>query len=156
MKKNSKGIGAVQADVVVTIHAAQARVWEALVQETTNWWPQSFWTSERTKRFVIEPKLGGRVFEDFGRGEGATWYTIVGIDSPHLLLLVGHLGPPFGGPLATLLRIALTTLAPNETKLEISDSAFGQVADCDTESGWREVFDDNFRAYVETAKKRKR
>ena len=71
-------------------------------------------------------------------------------------MLVGHMGPPFGGPLATLLRLALTPSGPNETKLEITDAAFGQVAECDTESGWREVFDDNFRPYVESPKKRKK
>ncbi len=155
-KPTTKGIGSVEANVEVTIHAAQQRVWDALVNETTHWWPKSFLTSERTKRFVIEPRLGGRVFEDFGGGEGATWYTVAGVESPNLLMLVGHMGPPFGGPLATLLRLALTPVGPNETKLEITDAAFGQVADCDTESGWREVFDENFRLYAESAKKRKK
>ena len=155
-KPTTKGIGSVEANVEVTMHAPQKRVWEALVNETTNWWPRTFWSSERTKRFVIEPRLGGRVFEDFGGGEGATWYTVVGIESPNLLLLVGHMGPPFGGPLATLLRLALSPILPNETKLEITDAAFGQVAECDTESGWREVFGDNLRPYVEAAPRRKR
>jgi uncharacterized protein YndB with AHSA1/START domain len=158
MKTNAKtkGIGSVEANVEVTINAPQERVWEALVNETTHWWPKSFLTSERTKRFVIEPRLGGRVFEDFGGGEGATWYTVLGIDSPNVLTLVGHMGPPFGGPLATLLRLALTPVSSAETKLEITDAAFGQVAECDTESGWREVFDDNFRPYAESAKRRKK
>jgi hypothetical protein len=71
-------------------------------------------------------------------------------------MLVGHMGPPFGGPLATLLRLSLSAVAPNETRLEITDAAFGQVADCDTQDGWREVFGENFRPYVESAKKRKR
>ena len=46
-----------------------------------------------------------------GGGEGATWYTVAGIDSPNQLMLVGHMGPPFGGPLATLLRLALNVPA---------------------------------------------
>lgn len=155
-KRSTKSLGAVEAKVELNIHAGQRGVWDALVNETTHWWPKSFWTSERTKRFVIEPRLGGRVFEDFGGGEGATWYSVAAIDSPHSLSLVGHLGPPFGGPLATLLRLALTPISPNETKLEITDSAFGQVADCDTQDGWRQIFDDNFRPYVEAAKKKRK
>src|SRR3712207_2686141 len=107
-KHRTKGIGSVEAKVEITMHAPQERVWQALVNETAHWWPKSFLTSERTKRFVIEPKLGGRVFEDYGGAEGATWYTVVGVDSPNSLALVGHMGPPFGGPLATLLRIALS------------------------------------------------
>ncbi len=62
------------------------------------------------------------------------------------------MGPPFGGPLATLLRIALSPAGASETKLEITDAAFGQIAECDTEDGWREIFVQNFGPYVESAK----
>ena len=154
-KPTSKGIGSVEARVELTMHAPQRRVWDALTKETTHWWPKSFYSSARTKNFIIEPRLGGRVFEDYGGGEGFTWYTVVGFDRPNVLLLVGHMGPPFGGPLASLLRLALSPAGANETKLEISDAAFGQVAECDTEGGWREIFDGNFRPYVESPKRRK-
>ncbi len=150
-KPTTKGIGSVEAKVELTIHAPQQRVWDALVHETTRWWPQSFWSSPKTRQFVIEPRLGGRVFEDYGNGEGFTWYQVIGLESPSTLHLIGHMGPPFGGPLATLLRLTLSAAGANATKLEITDAAFGQVADCDTESGWREVFGDHFRLYVEAA-----
>jgi len=157
MKKKSttKGIGSVEVQLEVTVHAPQKRVWEALVHETTHWWPKSFYTDPKTKKFVIEPRLGGRVFEDYGGGEGFTWYTVNGVESPNFLLLVGYMAPPFGGPSASLLRLGLSAVGANETKLEITDAAFGQVAGCDSESGWREIFHDNFRAYVESGKKKK-
>ena len=154
-KPTTKGIGAVEAKLQLTIHAPQRRVWNALVNETTHWWPKSFWSSAKTKKFTIEPRLGGRVFEDYGGGEGFTWYTVVGIEAPSTLLLVGHMGPPFGGPLVSLLRLALSPSGAKETLMEICDAAFGQVAECDTEEGWREVFDANFRPYVESPKKKK-
>ncbi len=156
MKKKpaTKTAQSVEAKVELTVHAPQKRVWEALVNEATHWWPKSFYSSEKTKRFTIEPRLGGRVFEDFGRGEGFTWYTVNGVESPSSLSLVGFMGPPFGGPMASLLRIELSVAGPNETKLEITDGAFGQVDGAEVGEGWRQIFDDGFRAYVEGAGKK--
>lgn len=153
-KRKTKGAGAVEANVEVTVHAPQKRVWNALVNEATHWWPKTFYSSPKTKKFVIEPRLGGRVFEDYGGGEGFTWYTVNGVERPNSLQLVGHMGPPFGGPLCSVLRLALAPAGANETTLQITDACFGRVDDCDTQSGWREIFDDNFRTYVESAKQR--
>jgi uncharacterized protein YndB with AHSA1/START domain len=147
---------ATEAHVEVIIHAPLARVWKALVSETTAWWPKSFYTSERTKRFVIQPRLGGRVGEETGPGEGLTWYTVIGVDRPHLLLLAGYLLPPWAGPATSLLRLALTNSGPKETKLEITDSTFGKVAECDTADGWRQIFDGGLRTYLEAPKKKRR
>jgi uncharacterized protein YndB with AHSA1/START domain len=155
-KRTSKAAGSVEANLEIKILAPQKRVWDALVNEAAQWWPKGFFSSEKAKKFVIEPRLGGRVFEDNGGGEGFVWYTVVGVDSPNSLQLAGFMGPPFGGPLSSLLRLQLTELGADQTKLEITDACFGQVGDCDTESGWREVFDDNFRVYVESSKKKKR
>jgi len=155
-KLTTKGFGSVEAKVEVTVHAPQKRVWDALVNEAAHWWPKGFLSSAKAKKFVIEPRLGGRVFEDNGGGEGFVWYTVVGVDSPNSLQLSGFMGPPFGGPLSSLLRLELSSAGANETKLEIIDACFGQVGECDAASGWREVFDDNFRAYVESGVKRKK
>ena len=137
----------------LTLHAPQQRVWDALVNEAGTWWPAAFYTSERTKRFVLEPRLGGRMYEDFGKGEGLTWFTVNGIESPNYLSLVGYMGPPFGGPAVSILRIGVTAAGANETKLEIIDALSGQVDGCETESGWRAIFDEHFRAHVEAAAK---
>ena len=147
---------AVEVKVELTVHAPQKRVWDALVNEATHWWPKTFYSSEKTKDFTIEPRLGGRVFEDFGRDEGFIWYTVNGVESPSSLSLVGFMGPPFGGPMATLLRIELRAAGPNETKVEITDGAFGQVDGADLGDGWRQIFDDGFRVYVESSAKKRR
>ena len=149
-KPSIKPAGSLEVRIELTVHAPQQRVWGALVNEATEWWPKSFYSSEKTKRFMIEPWLGGRVFEDCGAGEGFVWYTVNGVESPNYLSLVGYIGPPFGGPSVSLLRIALAAAGPNETTLEITDAVFGQIEGCDNESGWRQVFDEGFRAYVES------
>jgi uncharacterized protein YndB with AHSA1/START domain len=150
-KPTNKPAGSVEVRIELALHARQQRVWDALVNDAGKWWPTSFYTSERTKRFVLEPRLGGRMFEDFGNGEGLVWFTVNGVESPNYLSLVGYMGPPFGGPAASILRIGLTAAGANETKLEIIDSLFGQVEGCETESGWRAIFDEYFRAHVESS-----
>ncbi len=155
-KRKTNGTGAVEANVEVTVHVPQERVWNALVNEATYWWPKTFYSSPKTKKFVIEPRLGGRVFEDYGGGEGFTWYTVNGVERPNSLQLIGYMGPPFGGPLCSVLRLTLASAGANETTLQITDACFGQVDDCDTQSGWREIFEDNFRTYVESAKQRRK
>lgn len=147
--------GTVVSKLEVTLHVPQRRAWDALVGETTHWWPQSFYSSPRTKRFVIEPKLGGRVGEDYGGGEGFNWYVVNGVESPNLLLLVGHMGPPFGGPLCSVLRLELEAVDAAQTKLTITDAVFGEVSGCDNAAGWRQLFGEHFRAYVETAQRKR-
>lgn len=105
---------------------------------------------------MIEPRLGGRVGEEYGKGEGFNRYTVQGVESPNFLILVGYMGPPFGGPFCSLLRLELTAVGAAETKLSIADAVFGQVAGCDNETSWRQIFDDNFRVYVESTTKKKK
>jgi len=35
-------LGVAQVELEIRIHAAPQRVWRALVQETTRWWPKAF------------------------------------------------------------------------------------------------------------------
>ena len=67
LKSNSEGsnmatatVGNVsQVEMKIEIAASRERVWEALIEETTFWWPRDFYTSQKAKSFHIEPKLGG-------------------------------------------------------------------------------------------------
>lgn len=150
-RTSTNQLGAVEVKLELTLHASQTRVWEALVNETTAWWPKAFYATASAKRFVIEPRLGGKVGEEAGGGEGLTWYTVIGVEQPNFLLLSGYLVPPFAGPATSFLRLALSSAGPAATKLEITDSCFGQVADCNTEDGWRQIFDAALRQHVEAA-----
>lgn len=109
-------------------------------------------TSERTQRFVIEGRIGGRVFEDFGNDEGLLWYTVVGVNGGRELQLAGHLLPPFGGPAVTSLRISLVP-AESGTLLKIRDDRFGVLGGDSPIEGWRQVFDGGLRRYLESGSK---
>ncbi|QDU76123.1 hypothetical protein Pan97_31680 [Bremerella volcania] len=108
-----------------------------------------FVTSDRTQRFVIEPVLGGRAFEDFGDGEGLVWYTVIGVDAGRELVLAGHLLPPFGGPATTALRVTLSAQADG-TLVKIRDDRFGILGGDSPVEGWRIVFDGGLRHYLES------
>lgn len=143
-------IGSYELEVVIA--APPARVWQALAAEVSAWWPKEFHTSERTQRFVIETVLGGRVYEDFGGGDGLVWYSVIGVEIGRELILAGHLLPPFGGPAVTALRL---TLAAKEegTLLRVQDDRFGALAGESPVAGWRLVFDTGLRQHVESGEK---
>lgn len=149
-------LSAIEVKLELTLHAPPARVWQALVDETTAWWPKAFYATTSAKRFVIEPRLGGKVGEESGDGEGLVWYTVIGVERPNFLLLSGYLVPPFAGPATSYLRLVLSVAGKDATKLEITDSCFGQLADCDTETGWRQIFDEGLRRQVETVESGKK
>lgn len=61
----------------VTVRAARERVWTALTTEIGDWWPADFYTTDNPVGFVVEPDLGGRVYERWAGGGGVLWGTVV-------------------------------------------------------------------------------
>src|SRR5882762_10797667 len=120
----SSALSANEARLDFALHAPPVKVWRALVKETAVWWPQTFHTSPKTKRFVIEPKLGGMMGEISGPGEGLVWYRVIGVEKNVSLLLAGYLLPPWAGPATSMLRLTLTPVGKIETKFEIIEYAF--------------------------------
>lgn len=144
-------MGMGQVELEVRIDAPRERVWQAFVEETGRWWLKDFYAAPDAKGFILEPKLGGRMYEDWGDGGGLLWYTVIGIRPGQSLELAGHLTPAFGGPAKTYLKINF--LADGQaTRLQISDSAFGRVSTNSLEqfrSGWEMLFGQGLKAYVE-------
>jgi uncharacterized protein YndB with AHSA1/START domain len=129
------------------IHAPKAKVWKALVEDTSFWWPRNFYTNTAAKSFHIEPRLGGRMYEDWGHGQGLIWYNVFGVDAPNSIHLQGHLVPPYG-PAQSLLVLRLSE-TNGMTTLSLSDSTIGNASDCDKLAGWKELFETAFKPFVE-------
>jgi DNA-binding transcriptional ArsR family regulator/uncharacterized protein YndB with AHSA1/START domain len=144
--------GVAQIELEIPIKAKPARVWEALVNETSTWWHKDFYTSPSAKGFVIDPRLGGHAYEDCGDGTGQIWYTVIGVHPPTALMLLGLLTPAFGGPAQTILQLNLKNSGKN-TILQLSDTIFGKVGDekmTQTREGWIMLFDGGLRTFVES------
>jgi uncharacterized protein YndB with AHSA1/START domain len=146
-------IGIGHAEIEIPINAPPELVWRAFVEETGRWWLKDFYASAAAKSFIVEPRLGGHVYEDWGNGAGALWYTVISIDPPRSLELAGHLTPAFGGPAKTYLRLDFVADG-RATRLRISDAVFGRVSDASMEqlrAGWEKLFGEGLKAYVEAA-----
>ncbi len=131
------------------LQATPSRVWTALTRDIAAWWPATFHTSPKTRRFVLEPRLGGMMGEITAPGEGLAWYRVIGVEKNVSLLLAGYLLPPWAGPATSLLRLTLTPAGDGETKLELADHTFGVVGDRSaTADGWRQIFAGHLQPHV--------
>jgi uncharacterized protein YndB with AHSA1/START domain len=133
------------------IAAPPERVWNALVRETGRWWPRGFYSDARATNMVFEPRLGGRLYEDWGEGRGRTWFTIETFDPPRVLEMAGHLYPAYGGPSVTLVRLEFVEEGKG-TRLKLMDAVCGRVEEGtkkSLEEGWKALFGAGLKSFVE-------
>ncbi len=145
--------GSIEALVEVSLSKPPARVWQALVDEAGSWWRPDFFQGA-AKDFQIEARPGGRVFEDWGDGHGALWYTVTHADPGKLLALSGELAPEFGGPARVLTRFELEPDGDG-TRVRLREYAFGRVDEKlgqSLEEGWRLLLEDGLKPWIEEAR----
>ena len=148
--KGAAGARVARAELEIEIAATPARVWRAIVEDTRLWWREDFYVgAPGSMRF--EPRLGGRLFEDWGDGAGVVWYTVIALDPGRSIDLSGHLTAAFGGPATSLLRIEVVERG-RASLLRISDSVHGRIDDdkaAGLEQGWRLLFAEGLKPFVE-------
>ena len=76
----------VKIESEIKLDANPERVFAALTTEMDAWWPFRF---KPHGRVVFEPRVGGRMYEDWGEGQGAIYGTCVHYEPP---LKVGSFG----------------------------------------------------------------
>ena len=136
-----------RVELEIDIAAAPSRVWSALVDRTTLWWPKDFYTGP-AKGFHMEPRIGGRVYEDWGDGAGVVWYQVFGMNPGVSLDLQGCMAVPYG-PALTLLHLELAARGKG-TRLAVSDTTIGVVGDPQEKTdGWRKLFGEALKRFVE-------
>lgn len=144
--------GALEATCEVVVRATRARAWRTFTKGVMTWWPAGFAT-RKGARMVLEPRLGGRLREDWGRGAGLTWYTVEAIDPGRMLLLHGDIGAPYGGPARTHVEVTFED-APGGTRVRLRDVVFAGATTALRDalaSGWRIVIEDSFAAHFEAS-----
>lgn len=141
---------ATKAICELTIHTDAARVWCALVEETNEWWLKDFY-SRPNAVFRIEARLGGRMFEDQGNGNGLIWGNVIGVDPERSLDIQAYLTQDFGGPALSYLAIRLEATG-DATRVTVIDTIFGfpsKGTAASMQEGWAMLFEQGLKAYVE-------
>jgi uncharacterized protein YndB with AHSA1/START domain len=153
VKKSPTEFRAARVELEVRIDAPPQRVWDAMIKQTSRWWRKDFYTNPRTQDFHIEPRLGGRMYEDWGSGDGLVWATVVALETPRMILLSGHLTPQFGGPAHTLFEFRLDPAGDGATLVKITDNIFGNISEDlsrQMHEGWTLLFAGGLKPFVES------
>ncbi|HUR49883.1 MAG TPA: hypothetical protein VMY88_10220 [Acidimicrobiales bacterium] len=129
------------------VHAPAEKVFAAFCHEQHEWYPHTY-GGERVRAIVLEPRVGGQVFEDWGDGAG------------HLYGTVSHYDPP--ASLSIRSRLADGILLEHHTKF-VADGdstlikdrmvAFGEITDEMAQGiqhhGDLAKYEDRLRSWVE-------
>lgn len=137
----------------VTIAAPRARVFDALTRDVGQWW--AFRMSREGSALVLEPRVGGRFFEDFGDDQGALWGTVTYIKRPEILRLTGSLGM-IKDPIIGVYTYELAEAKDGATLLKLTHRVAGEPAPDAAESyrgGWGKLLGRFLKAYVEEGKR---
>jgi uncharacterized protein YndB with AHSA1/START domain len=135
----------------VEIDASPTKVWDLLTHNISLWWPVHYYSSPDTKRFVLEPVVGGRMYEDTGKDTGVLWGNVVVIDPEKHLLINGGLFPDYGGPGNYFLSLKIE---PREggCKIQVDDAQYGCItleSAQSMEGGWKELFGEHLKKAAE-------
>jgi len=144
--------GIARIELEIPISAPRERVWKAMTENVSAWWPKDFYAGSSPRGYYIEPKLGGRMYEDWGDGNGLVWATVIGLDVPNWIHFVGHLAPPYAGPAMNMLRLELKA-SGKTTVLHLSDTVSGKVdekARAEMHGGWIALFEKGMKAFIES------
>lgn len=136
----------------VRIAATRQRVWRALVEETSSWWHRDFYTGAEPLGFHLEPRLGGRMWEDWGDGQGLVWGTVIGLRREEFLQLTGLLDASFGGP-AGLISVWRLTDDGDHTVVRFEETSWGAAGEATRASldvGWRFLLERCLKCWIET------
>ncbi len=143
----------------VEIAARPDAVWRSLTRDIGEWWPAKFYVGTAPKRFALESHVGGRVFEDWGDGEGSLFGTVTAFEKDRLLQWAGDMSADFGGPARSVTTFRLKTGRDGTTLLSFRDTPFGLLNDMAVEGleqGWRWLLNDCLKPFLEQGKRPER
>lgn len=74
-------IRTVRIETELRFRASPDRVYEAITQRSLEWFPSTY-GEERVQRIVLEPRVGGLHYEDWGDGRGHLYGQVTEFDPP--------------------------------------------------------------------------
>jgi uncharacterized protein YndB with AHSA1/START domain len=133
----------------ITIQAPREDVFDALTQEISAWWGPPYVHSSGAKGLVLEPQVGGRLYEDLGAEEGLLLATVVFIKRPNELRMIGSMGLP-----GLVQGVIQFQFEPKDegTLLKLSHRMMGEVGQeirTAYDGGWQMLLETRLRNFVE-------
>ncbi|MBS1727912.1 MAG: helix-turn-helix domain-containing protein [Armatimonadetes bacterium] len=132
----------------VDIKAPKEKVWNLLTNDSS-WFPDAYNSNPRTKGFVMEQKVGGIFYEDYGDGNGKMMGMVVGLDVPNRVQVQGPVTTDFGGPATHMFTMELIETAEGCT-FKFDDALFGVFPD-ELLQGRQGAFRDLFGTHLKIA-----
>ena len=130
-----------------TVNASREKVFAAYCQEQHEWYPHSY-GGERLKVIVMEPRVGGLCFEDWGDGAGHLYGTVSHYDPPSAVSLRSRLGDGI-----LLDQVGQFISDGDSTVVKHRTVAFGEITDEMAEGiryhGDMGRYEDHLRSWVE-------
>lgn len=90
-KEKKLSFGTFQIEQEVTIEAPIKRVFKGLTEDINDWWEFRLGGKD-SKRLILEPRMNGLFYEDFGNEQGVVWGTVIYFKEPEEIRLIGLLG----------------------------------------------------------------
>lgn len=133
----------------IHINASPERVFDILTQQTASWWRDPY-VQRAGSPIHMEPYIGGRLFEDWGNGDGILLGTIVRVEPPEIVRLIGTVGIK-----GIVQGNVIFEIKPTDSGsvLKLSHRAFGEITDDVRSSytgGWHTLLAENLKAIAET------
>ena len=82
----------VRIETELRFRATPERVWEAITERSLEWFPATYGEG-RVQKIVLEPRVGGMHYEDWGEGRGHLYGQVTVYDPPFQLAVRGRLDP---------------------------------------------------------------
>lgn len=139
----------VRIETELRFHTTPGRLFRALTEETLEWFPFSY-GEERTLAVVMEPRVGGAHYEDWGDGMGYLYGHVTMFDPPKAFstrgrvtagtLLDTHYRFEKDG-VETILKMSKVAVGPMTDDEAVSIRTYGDIAN----------FEDALRTLVESS-----
>jgi uncharacterized protein YndB with AHSA1/START domain len=143
----------IQVEQEVTINASPERVFDALTSQVSAWWGAPYLLTDAPQGIILEPEVGGRLYEVSGEGEGALWAMVTAIQKNRWLELTGPIG--MSGAMHSVVSFALEPKG-EATLVKLAHHAVGELGE-DTEAnysaGWHDLVGVRLKAFAETGER---
>ncbi len=120
--------------VHVTVHASIDRAFRVFTERCDEWWPRSYRLGEAERTDVLlEPRVGGRWYEQAADGTECDWGRVLTWDPPSRVVLAWQITPRFtpepDPERASRIDVRFVADGPNRTVVTLVHSEFERHGD---------------------------